>query len=342
MRAPGDLGQLRIQKPYVIFMGDVADLASAKTGLGLRDWCREDVIGQIRTSAGAVDLGLREVTVDQAVQAGARSVVIGIAPDGGSLKQSWTATLAEAAAAGLDVVSGLHTRLEAYPLIVAAARDAGSRLVNVRHPEHGFPVGTGRKRTGRRVLTVGTDCALGKKYTALSITGELQARGLSAAFRATGQTGIMIAGAGVPIDAMVADFIAGAAEALSPDAPADHWDVIEGQGSLFHPSYAAVTLGLVHGSQPDAMVLCHDSRRRTIDGLADFVLPPLAVAIRRYEEAAHLTNPAAKIVGLSLNTGGMMEEEAAAAIEIAALETGLPVGDPIRNGGALLADALLA
>ena len=336
------MGQLHIRKPYVIFMGDVEDPASAKTGFGLRDWCPKDVIGQIRTAPGAVDLGLEEVTVEEAVQAGARSVVIGIAPDGGSMKASWATSLAAAAAAGLDVVSGLHTRLESYPAIAAAAEGSGSRLVNVRHPGRSFPVGTGRKRTGKRLLTVGTDCALGKKYTALGITAELHARGVSATFRATGQTGIMIAGVGVPIDAAVADFIAGAAEALSPDAPADHWDVIEGQGSLFHPSYAAVTLGLVHGSQPDAMVLCHDPRRRRIDGLPDFALPPLPLAIRQYEEAAHLTNPAAKIVALSFNTGGMTDDEAAAAIAMAARDTGLAVTDPIRHGAALLADALLA
>jgi uncharacterized NAD-dependent epimerase/dehydratase family protein len=333
--------QLRLRKPYVIFMGDVVDPASAKTGFGLRDWCPEDSIGQIRTAPGAVDLGLPEMTARKAVQAGAGSLVIGIAPDGGRLQESWIPTLAAAAAAGLDVVSGLHTRLEAYPAIVAAAESAGTRLIDVRHPGKSFPVGTGRKRTGKRLLTVGTDCALGKKYTALSLTAELRARGVATTFRATGQTGIMIAGAGIPIDSTVADFIAGAAEALSPDAPPDHWDVIEGQGSLFHPSYAAVTLGLVHGSQPDAMVLCHDPRRLAIDGLPDFPLPPLAVAIRRYEEAAGLTNPSARVVALSLNTGAMSDEAAAAALDFAASESGLPVTDPMRCGAALLADSIL-
>jgi uncharacterized NAD-dependent epimerase/dehydratase family protein len=342
MSGAGGAGQLRLRKPYVIFMGDVVDPTSAKTGFGLRDWCPGDAIGQIRTAADAVDLGLPEMTVEQAARAGARAVVIGIAPDGGALKEAWTPTLAAAAAAGLDVVSGLHTRLEAYPGIAAAAEAAGTRLVNVRHPGLSFPVGTGRKRSGKRVLTVGTDCALGKKYTALSIVAELRGRGVAATFRATGQTGIMIAGAGIPMDAMVADFIAGAAEALSPDSPAEHWDVIEGQGSLFHPSYAAVTLGLVHGSQPDAMVLCHDPRRRTIDGFPDFPLPPLAEAIRRYEEAARLTNRAARVVAISLNTGGMPEGEGGSAVETAARESGLPVTDPIRRGAAVLADALLA
>jgi uncharacterized NAD-dependent epimerase/dehydratase family protein len=332
--------QVRLRKPYAIFMGDVADPASAKTGYGLRDWCGADVIGQVRTTADAVDLGLVQMTIEQAAEAGARSIVIGIAPDGGSLADAWVPALADAAAAGLDVVSGLHSRLESYPAIAAAAQRSGTRLVDIRHPKLRIQVATGRCRSGKRLLTVGTDCALGKKYTALSIASELRARGVDASFRATGQTGIMIAGAGIPIDAMVADFVAGAAEALSPDAHPGHWDVIEGQGSLFHPSYAAVTLGLVHGSQPDAMVLCHDPRRTSVDGLPDFPLPSLAVAVRRYEEAARLTNPQARVVALSLNTGGMSANEAEAAIAAAAVETGLPATDPIRCGAGGLADAL--
>jgi uncharacterized NAD-dependent epimerase/dehydratase family protein len=321
-------------------MGDVDDPVAAKTGYGLRDWCAGDVIGQVRTSAAAVDLGVPDLTVKQAVDAGAGSIVIGIAPDGGSLADAWVPTLAEAAAAGLDVVSGLHSRLESYPAIAAAAQRGGGNLVNIRHPGLRFAVATGRPRLGKRLLTVGTDCALGKKYTALSIASELRGRGVDVTFRATGQTGIMISGAGIPIDSLIADFVAGAAEALSPDASPDHWDVIEGQGSLFHPSYAAVTLGLVHGSQPDAMVLCHDPRRHAIDGLPDFPLPPLAVAVRRYEEAARLTNPAARVLALSLNTGGMSADEAEAAIVAAMDETELPVADPIRSGAGVLADAL--
>ena len=334
------VSHVNLRKPYVIFMGDSIDPASAKTGNGLRDWCSADVIGQIRTTPDAIDLGRPDMSIEVAVAAGARSVVIGIAPDGGQLKEQWVDSLAAAAAAGLDVVSGLHSRLEAYPALEAAARRGGSRLVNVRHPELSFPVATGRKRSGKRVLTVGTDCALGKKYTALSLKDSLSSLGIAATFRATGQTGIMIAGAGIPIDAMIADFIAGAAEALSPDAPEDHWDVIEGQGSLFHPSYAAVTLGLVHGSQPDAMILCHDPRRHSIDGLPDYKLPPLDAAIRMYEQVARLTNPVARVVGVSLNTGGMSIHEADASIDIVAQHVGLPTTDPIRHGAGALADGL--
>src|SRR6185436_4551404 len=193
-------------------------------------------------------------------------------------------------AAGLDVVSGMHRPLEGVPGLAAAAQKRGVALVNVRLPRQTFPAGTGRRRSGKRLLTVGTDCALGKKYTALALTEAMRARGLAADFRATGQTGILIAGSGIALDAVTADFAAGAAEALSPDAAPDHWDVIEGQGSLFHPAYAGVTLGLMHGTQPDLLVLCHEAGRATIDEYPDFPIPPLGEALRRYREAAALTN----------------------------------------------------
>jgi uncharacterized NAD-dependent epimerase/dehydratase family protein len=178
---------------------------------------------------------------------------------------------------------------------------------------------------------VGTDCALGKKYTALAIAREMKRQGVSATFRATGQTGILIAGAGIPIDAVVSDFVAGAAEILSPDAPADHWDVIEGQGSLFHPAYAAVTLGLIHGSQPDAMILCHEPGRERINGYPDFAIPSLAAAIRHFEDCARLTNPAAHVIAISLNTSRLSPEQRSDAIMAATDETGLPAFDPVAS-----------
>ncbi len=155
----------------------------------------------------------------------------------------------------------MHARLHDIPVLREAAERAGKRLIDVREPPPGIPIGTGLKRSGKRLLTVGTDCALGKKYTALAIAKAFQARGVDADFRATGQTGIMIAGAGIPMDAVVADFAAGAAEILSPDAQPDHWDVIEGQGSILHPVFSGVSLALLHGSQPDVFIVCHDPRR---------------------------------------------------------------------------------
>src|SRR5829696_5554173 len=167
----------------------------------------------------------------------------------------------------------MHARLADTPALRVAAERHRRRLIDVRTPPHNIPIASGRKRTGKRLLTVGTDCALGKKYTALSIARAMKMRGIDADFRATGQTGIMIAGAGMPMDAVVSDFEAGAAEMLSPDAAPDHWDVIEGQGSLMHPAYSAVSLGLLHGSQPDVFVLCHEPGRSGLLGLESFDLP---------------------------------------------------------------------
>ena len=175
------------------------------------------------------------------------------------------------------------------PGLTAAAARRGRRLIDVRMPPPNIPIATGRKRCGKRLLTVGTDCALGKKYTALALARAFAARGHAVDFRATGQTGILIAGGGMPMDAVVADFEAGAAEMLSPDAAPEHWDVIEGQGSLFHPAYAAVSLGLLHGSQPDVIVVCHDPARERVLGYPDYPLPGIAetIELNRAARAAH-------------------------------------------------------
>src|SRR5262249_49156751 len=275
-----------LRKPYLLFIGDAEDEADAKTACGLRDWARESCIGQLRLPQSPVDLGLPHMTPEAAARAGAGSLVIGVAPVGGQIPVAWEPTLHAAVAAGLDVVSGMHRALEGVPGLAEAASSRGVALVNVRLPRQTFPTGSGRRRSGKRLLTVGTDCALGKKYTALALTRALRERGVSADFRATGQTGIMIAGGGIALDAVVADFAAGAAELLSPDAAPDHWDVIEGQGALFHPAYAGVTLSLVHGSQPDVLVLCHDPTRSHIHGFPGFPIPDLPTAAARYIEAA--------------------------------------------------------
>lgn len=236
----------------------------------------------------------------------------------------------------------MHTRLERYPELVEAARSAGAHLINVRHSDRDWPVGTGLRRPGRRLLTVGTDCALGKKYTALSITRALTAQGVKATFRATGQTGILIAGEGVAIDAVVADFIAGVAETLSPANEPDHWDIVEGQGALFHPAYAGVTLGLLHGSQPDAIVLCHDPSRSTIEDHPHIALPPLGEAIGRYLEAGRLTNPEIRCVGVAINSSSLNEDDWARYRASLRAELRLPVCDPMRGGVQPIVEALLA
>ncbi len=332
---------IALRKPYLVFVGDVDDPLTAKTAFGLRDWIRDDLIGQWRTARGSVDLGLPDLTPEQAAMLGAGSIIVGAAPAGGQLSQAWEGLLAQAARAGLDVVAGLHSRLADRPALVSAAREGGAALHDIRHFDGPLPVGTGTRRTGKRLLTVGTDCAIGKKYTALAIAREMQARGLACDFRATGQTGIMIAGRGISIDAVVADFVSGAAELISPANAPDHWDIIEGQGSLFHPSYAGVALGLLHGSQPDALVLCCDPFRLEIDGCPGFPIPDIKTAIARNEEAARLTNPDARCVGISVNTRGMDETAAANLLKRLSDVNGLPCVDPYRWGSAVIVDALI-
>lgn len=332
----------KLRKPYLLFLADAQLKSDAKTAFGLRDWCTADVMGEWCLPESTVTLDLPKLSPKQAARQGAGSMVIGVAAVGGVLPPQWLAALEEALDAGMDVVSGQHSRLTSFPSLVAAAQRSGAKLIDVRHSDQTFPAGTGRKRTGQRVLTVGTDCALGKKYTALALTKALQARGASATFRATGQTGVMIAGEGVAIDAVIADFIAGAAEQLSPDNAPGHWDVIEGQGALFHPAYAGVTLGLLHGSQPDALVLCHDPSRDTIEGYPDFPIPDLADAIRRYVEAASLTNRTVRCVGLSINSSCLSDAAWADYAANLRATLKLPVVDPLRGGVDALADALLA
>lgn len=328
------LPSLELPAPYLLFLGDLPEPGYAKTGLGLAEWASDRCVGELAFAGTQVSTGLPRMTAAEAVAAGARSVVIGVANPGGVIADTWVAPLVEAMAAGLDLVSGMHGRLASHPAIAAAAERHGVKLHDVRVPPAGIPVGTGDKRSGKRLLTVGTDCALGKKYTALALARAFAARGVPNDFRATGQTGILIAGGGIPIDAVVSDFVSGAAELLSPAAAADHWDVVEGQGSLFHPSYAAVTLGLVHGSQPDVIVLCHMPGRTAILGRPGYPLPALDVAIEAYLGAARLTNPAVRCAGISLNTAAL--DDAAAAAEIARVSDryGLPAADPIRGGGA--------
>jgi uncharacterized NAD-dependent epimerase/dehydratase family protein len=263
-----------------------------------------------------------------------------VAPVGGGIQSAWVTALQDAARAGLDIVAGMHQRLASVPGLAEAATSGGARLVDVRVPPPNLPVGSGRKRTGMRLLTVGTDCAVGKKYSALAITRELQRRGVKATFRATGQTGIMIAGEGLPIDAVVCDFTAGAAEVLSPDNDADHWDVIEGQGSLFHPGYAAVTLGLLHGSQPDAIVVCHEAGRRTHAGCL-YPLPDLVECIDTHLAMGRRTNPALRCVGVCLNTRLIPAGERRSCLEEVALRTKVTCVDPLVEGPAAIVDELL-
>lgn len=332
---------VNLRTPYLLFVGEEQRPTYAKTARGILDWRRELCMGQLRLAPDAVDLGLPDHDGSSAAAAGAGSLIIGTAPVGGSIPDAWIPVLVEAASAGLDIVAGLHTRLNSIPALVEAARTSGARLVDVRVPPKELPVGSGRSRAGKRLLTVGTDCALGKKYTALQLEKDLRQAGVKASFRASGQTGIMIAGSGIPIDCVVADFISGAAELLSPDNDADHWDVIEGQGGLFHPGYAAVSHGLLLGSQPDAFVVCHAAGRSHIEGWKGFALPTIGEVIERTELIGRLTNADIRCVGISINTQDMDERERWGYLQSLADKYGLPCVDPLRDGtGAIVRELL--
>jgi len=242
---------------------------------------------------------------------------------------------------GMDLASGLHHRLTDIPALRETATRLGRQIADVRHPTREFAIGNGIKRPGKRLLTVGTDCSIGKMFTALALEKEMRRRGLNADFRATGQTGILIAGDGVSIDAVVSDFVAGAVEWLSPANDPDHWDLIEGQGSLFHASYSGVTLSLIHGAQPDALVMCHEPTRAHMRGLPNYPLPDLKLCIERNVEAAQLTNPAARCVGISVNSGALEAGTARDYLRQTEDQLGLPCVDPVRTGVGAIVDRLL-
>jgi uncharacterized NAD-dependent epimerase/dehydratase family protein len=331
---------MQIPHPYLLFLGDAPDQLAAKTAQGIAQWRPDWCLGQLRLPGAKADLGLPELEVARAAAEGARTLIVGVANRGGVIDESWLPVLLEALDRGLDLASGLHRKLADVPALAERARARGRQLFDVRHPTRDFAVGTGAKRSGKRLLAVGTDCSIGKMYTTLALEKEMRARGMKADFRATGQTGIFIAGAGVSIDAVVADFISGAVEWLAPANDPDHWDLVEGQGSLFHPSYAGVSLGLLHGAQPDLLVMCHEPGRPHMRGLPHYRLPDLEECIETNLRAARLTNPEVRLLGFALNTSGLDAEAAGRALRDVESRFGLPAVDPLRTGVARLVDAI--
>lgn len=275
------------------------------------------------------------------------AVLIGIAPAGGRLPEEWRGWLAEALDAGCDLWSGLHTFLSDDPLLAAKAREKGRIILDVRKPPPNLPVAMGlaREVAALVVLTVGTDCNVGKMTAQLQLVEGLKARGLKTRFAATGQTGIFIEGWGTAVDAVVADFIAGAAEELVlKAAPGADVVLVEGQGSINHPGYSGVTLGLLHGSCPDALILCHQATREYIGeyrGKPWLRIPPLRDYVKMYEMIGSAVHPT-KVIGISMNTYDLDDAAARAACEVASRETGLPCTDPVRFDPAPLIDAIVA
>ncbi|SMP17226.1 N-acetyltransferase DgcN [Shimia sagamensis] len=331
-----------IETPYLLFLGDAPDQLAAKVAQGIKDWRPDNAVGQFRMEGCKADMGLTDMTLVDAREAGAKTLVIGVANRGGVISQEWKKVLVMALEEGFDLASGLHNLLRDEPDLVAVAEATGRKLHDVRVPEVEFPIANGKKRSGKRVLAVGTDCSVGKMYTALCMDAEMRKRGLKSSFRATGQTGILITGDGVPLDAVIADFMAGSVEWLTPDNDADHWDHIEGQGSLFHVSYSGVTMALIHGGQPDALILAHEPTRDHMRGLPDYDLPSLTQLREMALPLAQVGNPACQVVGVSVNTQHMGEDEAKTYLAEVEAEMGLPATDPFRFGAGKLVDALEA
>jgi uncharacterized NAD-dependent epimerase/dehydratase family protein len=331
---------LEIQPPYLIFVGDANDGLTAKTGQGIVDWRPQWALAQCRLPQCNADLGIPEMSVQQAAKQGAKTFVIGTVNFGGVIPPEWTDIIVSALENGMDVASGLHTPLESIAPIELAARRCGRRLLNVRHPNREFKTGSGAKRSGKRLLTVGTDCSIGKMYSALCIERDMRQLGIAADFRATGQTGIFIAGGGVAVDAVVADFISGAAEWLTPAAADDHWDIVEGQGSLFHPAFAGVSMGLLHGTQPDAFVVCHEPTRRSMLRI-DVPMPSLEEVIDLTLSIGRVVNPAIRCVGISINTHQLSQAESERATQEAADRLSLPATDPMKFGVRVITDYLM-
>lgn len=330
-----------IATPYLLYLGHSSDDIGIKTSRGLAVFRPDICVGEFRHDDCPLTLGLARMDFAEAVRAGARTLVLGIANAGGTLGEDLIADSIAAMEAGLDVASGLHSRLKDEPRLVETAARTGRTLHDVRDPQPGIPVGNGRPRGGHRLLTVGTDCSVGKMYTTLCLARAMERRGIAADFRATGQTGILIAGSGVPLDAVVADFISGAIEQIAPAREDGGWDLIEGQGSLFHPSFAGVSTGLLHGAQPEVLVMCHDPARTSMRGLPGRALPGLAECIAANLAVARLTSPDVRIAGIALNTSAMAEEAALALCAEVSAETGLPCSDPYRMGVEAILDAVL-
>ena len=329
-----------INTPYLLFLGDAPDSLSVKVARGIRDWRPEHAIAQYRMNDCNADLGIPDMTLLEARNAGAQTLVIGVANRGGVISETWKEILLQALEHGFDLASGLHQQLKRDHLIAFTADKYQRQLFDVRIPQREYPIANGEPRTGKRCLTVGTDCSVGKMYTSLAMEKEMHKRKLNATFKATGQTGILITGDGIPLDAIPADFMAGAVEWLTPNNDEDHWDLIEGQGSLFHISFSGITLALIHGGQPDALILCHEPTREHMRGIPGYKLPSLEALRDLSLQTAQIVNPDCKVIGISINTSELTDKEADDYLNEVENRMGLPAVDPFKTGAGRLVDAL--
>ncbi|HEY5294339.1 MAG TPA: DUF1611 domain-containing protein [Gaiellaceae bacterium] len=331
----------------VLAEGRSDDPHYGKTARGVLRYRPQDVVAILdSTSAGQTHDGVLVVgTVDEAMQYEPTVALVGVATQGGRFPPQWRELLQRCIAAGLNIESGLHEFVSDDPELAALAREHGVELRDLRKPPPGLNVPTGENLThgSTVILTVGSDCAIGKMTVSLELDREARRRGLRSEFIPTGQTGIAIAGWGISVDAVVSDFTAGAAEQLVLEGVQRGGEIlfVEGQGSLLHPAYSAVTLGLIHGSAPHGYVLCHMAGERFVDENERFPIPPLSELADLHERMSLLARPA-RVVAVALNTSALGEDEARAAVAEAERETGLPANDPVRFGAGNLVDAVLA
>jgi len=332
---------INIETPYLLYLGDAKNLVQAKTAAGIAYFRPDQCTGYCRLpNAEAKIDNLPELSIEKAKEKGAKTFVIGLANQGGFIPENWIEDIISAIKLDFNIASGMHERLEDVKVIAEHAKTYNVKLYNVRHYSDSLPVGNGTPRLGKRILTVGTDCSTGKMYTALKIQEEMQKRKLKSDFVATGQTGILVSGKGISIDAVAADFISGTAEHLSPSNQETDFYIVEGQGSLYHPSYAGVSLGLLHGSQPDYIVMCHDYSRKHIRHLKNYSLPDIKDCIKTNLEMGKLTNPNIKCIGISVNTSSIGDEESKIYLSKLEKEIGLPATDPCKFGVTKLVDSI--
>jgi uncharacterized NAD-dependent epimerase/dehydratase family protein len=315
----------------MVFLGDATDYKQAKVAMGLLEWRPEHIVGYSASIKDPVSYpGVERITVKESVRRGAKTFLIGIAPFSTTLPDSYHAAVEEAIKAGLNIANPLHSPLPAS--LVVLAKKHKVQIYNFRHRDQQYPKATGEKREGLRLLTVGTDCACGKKFTALSITNALQGRDVDVSFRSTGQTGFLISDSGINNDTIQADFLSGAAEWLTPANSPSHWDIVEGQGALSHPSFGAGSLSLIYGTQPDLIVMCHEPGRVTHRGI-NMVLPDIIEEINLVLAVARRTSPTASLGAISLFTRDSSLSDIAETVNrIRKYFPFVPIFDPTRKG----------
>lgn len=317
---------MNIPTPFLVFLGDAQDYKQAKVAAGVVEWRPELCVGQYQLIECGVDFKLPTMTPKAAAAAGAKTFLIGISPYTTSLPESYRSIIIEAMECGLNIASPLHDKLDEELELMASVH--GVEIFNFRHRSVDYPKGNGEPRTGLRLLTVGTDCACGKKFTALTLDRSYKAAGGKSTFRATGQTGFLISQSGINNDTIQADFLSGAAEWLTPENDADHWDIVEGQGALSHPSFGAGSLSLIYGTQPDYVVLCTEPGRMNQRGVKRSplsILEEVDLVLRM----GRRTNPNIRLAGVSLFTrDATLQDIENAILTVRSQYATLPIFDP--------------